>query len=320
MAIALAVVHPRLRPGVRASMALICGSLAVVAGIVDGLRHVLADRLAGDDLTAAAWLAALLALAAGVVLVAHGGAVLWRSRRRDEPRPRRYGRGALVAIAGWSPSTRRAARRARNRRQRQGQVAGATRRPRRPYREVALTTDDGLTLAGWYASSRNRAAVIVFPGREGPVAHARMLTRRGFGVLILDRRGEGERRATTTRAAGAARATSRPPELPRAWRRRDPERIGGLGLSVGESCWCRRLPATGAFAPSSPGRRTAVPRRPAANHGHPQSAALAFAGDHGDRGGCRAREPPAAGWARRRRAADRASARAAHQRWPGQPG
>ena len=45
-----------------------------------------------------------------------------------------------------------------------------------PYREVALTTDDGLTLAGWYAPSRNRAAVIVFPGREGPVAHARMLT------------------------------------------------------------------------------------------------------------------------------------------------
>jgi hypothetical protein len=57
MAIALAVVYPRLPPGVRAIVALFCGSLAVVAGIVDGLRHVLVDRLVGDDLTA------LLALA-----------------------------------------------------------------------------------------------------------------------------------------------------------------------------------------------------------------------------------------------------------------
>jgi alpha-beta hydrolase superfamily lysophospholipase len=60
------------------------------------------------------------------------------------------------------------------------------------YGEVAPTTDYGLTLAGWYAPSRNRAAVIVFPGREGPVAHARMLTRHGYAVLMLDRRGDGE--------------------------------------------------------------------------------------------------------------------------------
>jgi hypothetical protein len=39
--------------------AVIRGSLAVVAGIVDGLRHVMIDRLAGDDLTA------LLCLPAG---------------------------------------------------------------------------------------------------------------------------------------------------------------------------------------------------------------------------------------------------------------
>ena len=40
--------------------------------------------------------------------------------------------------------------------------------------------------------SRNRAAVIVVPGRSGPAAHARMLARHGYGVLLFDRRGEGE--------------------------------------------------------------------------------------------------------------------------------
>jgi len=52
VAIALAAAYPRLRRGVRAIVALTCGSLAIVAGAVDGLRHVLVDRLAGDDLTA----------------------------------------------------------------------------------------------------------------------------------------------------------------------------------------------------------------------------------------------------------------------------
>lgn len=57
---------------------------------------------------------------------------------------------------------------------------------------VSLTTSDGLRLAGSYVPSCNGAAVIAFPGREGPLRHARMLVRHGYGVLLLDRRGEGE--------------------------------------------------------------------------------------------------------------------------------
>ena len=56
---------------------------------------------------------------------------------------------------------------------------------------MALTTKDGLRLAAWYVPSRNGAAVVVFPGRRGPLGHARMLVRHGYGVLLLDRRGEG---------------------------------------------------------------------------------------------------------------------------------
>ena len=55
-----------------------------------------------------------------------------------------------------------------------------------------MTTSDGLRLAGWYVPSRNGAAVIAFPGRNGPQAHTRMLARHGYGVLLFDRRGQGE--------------------------------------------------------------------------------------------------------------------------------
>src|ERR1051325_4437979 len=54
------------------------------------------------------------------------------------------------------------------------------------------STPDGLELKGWYVPSSNRAAVIVFPGKKGTQRHARMLVRPGYGVLVFDRRGEGQ--------------------------------------------------------------------------------------------------------------------------------
>jgi len=60
-----------------------------------------------------------------------------------------------------------------------------------PHQDVGFTTSDGLRLHGWYIPSRNGAAVVDFPGRLGTQAHARMLARHGYGVLLFDRRGEG---------------------------------------------------------------------------------------------------------------------------------
>jgi uncharacterized protein len=102
------------------------------------------------------------------------------------------------------------------------------------YRDVAFTTGDGLRLKGWYVPSRNGAAVISFPGRKGPQKPARLLARHGYGVLLFDRRGEGESDGDPnllgwqgTRDIGAAIAFLKGrPEV-------DDERIGGLGLSVG---------------------------------------------------------------------------------------
>ncbi|HEX5782791.1 MAG TPA: CocE/NonD family hydrolase, partial [Solirubrobacteraceae bacterium] len=204
-------------------------SLAIVAGIVDGVRHVLIDRVAGDDVTA------VLALVAGAILIMLGTAVLWTSRRRDEPLRRRYGRRALITIAAvvsaYFVVLPVAIAVVVNHKARAPIVAPEL---GRPHEQVSLRTSDGLELVGWYAPSRNRAAVIVFPGHDGPAPHARMLVRRGYGVLMLDRRGEGESQGDYN-----ARGWGGEPDLEAAISYLaerddvDSQRIGGLGLSVG---------------------------------------------------------------------------------------
>ena len=99
---------------------------------------------------------------------------------------------------------------------------------------MRLTTSDGLRLRAWYVPSRNGAAVIAFPGRSQPVPHARMLIRHGYGVLMLDRRGEGASEGDYNAFGWAGEPDLR---AAIAFLRRqpdvDPARIGGLGLSVG---------------------------------------------------------------------------------------
>jgi dienelactone hydrolase len=103
-----------------------------------------------------------------------------------------------------------------------------------PHEDVEFTTADGLRLKGWYIRSRNGAAVISFPGRASSQKRAKLLARHGYGVLLFDRRGEGESEGDPNlfgwqgeRDIHAAVAfLQRRPDV-------DPERIGGIGLSVG---------------------------------------------------------------------------------------
>jgi len=223
------VVYPRLRPGGRAVLALCVGLVATVGAVAEAGYHALEVGPSGDDFTG------LAMLAAGVALLAVGGMTLWRSRRLEEPLARRYARRSLVAVAGalvafqvvvpialayvLTHASRPVVPRA---------DLGA------PHEEVSITTADGFELRGWYVRSKNGAAVIVFPGRTGPQPHARMLVRHGYGVLLLDRRGEGQSEGDPNGlgwgmdadiAAAAAFLRERP----------DVEhgRVGGLGLSVG---------------------------------------------------------------------------------------
>lgn len=215
----------RARAGARAVVTLVWGVLAIVAGVVDGARHVAVAGLGGDDVFA------LLALVAGVVLVVVGIVVLVRSRRRDGTLRRRVLRRTAIAVAGLIVGfyvvlpiafaivgTHRA---------RSADDAAAF------GRDVALRTSDGLRLHATYVPSRNGAAIVVVPGRSAP-GQARMLARHGYGVLLLDRRGEGRSEGDAN-----ARGWGGVPDVRAAvaWLRSRPEvepgKVGGLGMSVG---------------------------------------------------------------------------------------
>ena len=76
--------------------------------------------------------------------------------------------------------------------------------------------------------------MIAFPGRKGPQRKARMLARHGYGVLLFDRRGEGRSEGEPNSwgwggdadVKAAIAYLQRRPDV-------DPDRIGGIGLSVG---------------------------------------------------------------------------------------
>lgn len=105
------------------------------------------------------------------------------------------------------------------------------------FRDVTLTTGDGLKLAAWYVPGKNRAAVILVHGLGGSkvhmLNHARALAFGGYGVLMLDLRAHGGSEGDTVNTvseaedvlAGAAYLRSRPDV--------DAARIGALGVSLG---------------------------------------------------------------------------------------
>ena len=63
------------------------------------------------------------------------------------------------------------------------------------YQDVVTTTEDGIALSGWYIPSANGGAVVLRHGsgstRTDTLAHAEVIAKRGYGVLMLDARGHG---------------------------------------------------------------------------------------------------------------------------------
>jgi hypothetical protein len=219
---------PRLPGAGRGAVALVIGVLGL-ATTVEAVYYTRAVGPSGDDFTG------LLAIPAALLLLGLGATTLWRTRRTDGNRPWRYARRALLVVAGvlvanvvvfpigFAYVVTHTAR--------------AVVPPNRlgvAAENVAFRTSDGLKLVGWYVPSRNGAAVIVFPGRKGPQRQTRMLARHGYGVLLFDRRGEGNSDGDPNAfgwggdrdiTAAIAFLEHRPDV--------DPDRIGGIGLSVG---------------------------------------------------------------------------------------
>ena len=226
--VSFAWAYPRHRPGLRGTLAIFVGLFMVVMGAGEAGYYTRENGPSGDDYTG------LLAIPAGLLLGGVGVFTLWRSRKGGRP-IWRYARRAALTLAfliglyvvlypfAESYVLTHAARAYVPTPQ-----LGAT------FEEVSFTTSDGLQLQGWYVPSKNGAAVISFPGRKGPQKPARLLARHGYGVLLFDRRGEGESEGDPNTLgwvgnrdvkAAIAFLQARPDV--------DGDRIGALGLSVG---------------------------------------------------------------------------------------
>jgi hypothetical protein len=103
------------------------------------------------------------------------------------------------------------------------------------HEDVTFQTSDGLTLHGWYIPSKNGAAIIDFPGRKPLTqAHARMYAKHGYGVLLFDRRGEGKSDGEGNMFGwGGEKDINAAVEFLKQRPDVDPDRIGGIGFSVG---------------------------------------------------------------------------------------
>jgi uncharacterized protein len=226
---AVAVLYPRVRAGVRGWLALTFGALGIAFG-VPSAYWLSQGEASGDHYTTGP-----LAILAGVALMVTGLVVLWRSRRSYGSRRRTFLRRALtLAVAvplgfaifmlvvfpiGFAYTYTHTGR---------GVVEPDL---RVPYEQITVTTSDSIQLTGSYVPSKNRAAVILFPGATRS-AEARMLIRHGYGVLLLNPRGQGTSEGDTVRWAGdrdllaGAEYLKTRPDV-------DDARIGAFGFSVG---------------------------------------------------------------------------------------
>jgi uncharacterized protein len=222
------IVYPRLRAGARATIALLAGFFGVLAG-TEAVQYTRTVGASGDDYSG------LLSIPAGLLLIGLGTVTLWRSRRTDDRPWWRYARRLLLVaaslIAAFAVLFPFAI----------GYVVTHAARATVPaadlgaaYEDVEFTTADGLLLKGWYIPSRNGAAVISFPGRASSQERAKLLARHGYGVLLFDRRGEGESEGDPNTFGWQGERDIRA-AVAFLQRRADvdPNRIGGIGLSVG---------------------------------------------------------------------------------------
>ena len=227
--LAAAAAYPRVRAGTRALLTFAVGLAGLVFGAIEAGYYTFSVGPSGDDFTG--WAAAV----AGVVLIGLGAVTLWRSRRLDDNRKRRYARRTAKGLATVVllsevvfPFSAMYLTTHVSRAEVPAPDLGAD------HEDVTLTTSDGLELQGWYVPSRNGAAVIAFPGRKGPQAQTRMLVRHGYGVLLFDRRGEGASEGDPSMWGwGGERDIHAAVEFLRHRPDVDPDRIGGIGLSVG---------------------------------------------------------------------------------------
>jgi uncharacterized protein len=241
---AVAALYPRLRAGARAATAATIGAIGASTGF-PGVYHLLDGSASGDHYSG------LGAVAAGLMLLAVAPTVLWKSRKTRGSRGRRYlrrlgslGIAGLTAAAafvflvlpvGFSYGYTHI-----------GRTSASVDEVGLPHEPVTLTASDGIDLSAAYVPSKNGAAVIVFPGAAA-LKEARMIARNGYGVLLLDPRGQGKSGGDNVRWAGD-RDLIAAAEYLQTRSDIDPDRIAGFGSSVGGEILIEAAAQSDAFA------------------------------------------------------------------------
>ena len=215
--------HPILSAGIAA----VVGVVATAVGAGIGIRHVTKAGLTSTTVLG------LALLVFGVALLAFAGVVGWQALHRWQrlwllpvtlvallviwP----VAEGTMLALG---PGTGL------------GSVTPAARGL--SYSDVTFGTSDGVRLSAWYVPSINHAAVVAVPGagstRTGTLDQAVVLARHGYGVLMVDPRGQGNSGGQVMDAGwygdrdigAAVTFLQHQPGV-------DPGRIGVLGLSMG---------------------------------------------------------------------------------------
>jgi hypothetical protein len=225
---AIGLIYPFLRAGLRAAISMTLGAIVFAIG-VPGVNYLLDGHAAFDHYTA------LLAFPAALTLIVSGFAILWSARRTGGTRRHRYLLRSLtvatvlvaaplvffvlvfpIAFAyGYA------------------HVGSSASIPELDVdaESVTVRTTDGLDLEAAYVPSKNRAAMIVYPG-AGRTDEALMLARHGYGVLLLVPRGQGSSEGDVVRWAGDTDLLAGADYL-RGRPDVDDDRIGAIGFSVG---------------------------------------------------------------------------------------
>jgi hypothetical protein len=253
-------VFPSARPALRSAIALLFGALALVNGMLH-VKHIADSGAAASDLTGA------LAAAAGLTLVGLAMAIPWLHRGEGAvSRRRRWAYrvlslpiGLIAVFYTVLPMCIGLTETHKYR-----EPIGAP--PSADYQQVAFRAGDGVRLSAWYRPTRNGATILVVHGgggdRTGAVAHAELLARHGYGVLLGDARGRGRSEGTQNAwgwgwdedVAGALAFLKTRSEV-------DPERIGGRSRTrIGS--WASRR-SRRSCSPSSPPSERPRARSPA---------------------------------------------------------
>ncbi|GAB2465055.1 alpha/beta hydrolase [Jatrophihabitans fulvus] len=202
------------------------GTVVTALGAGVAVRHLAKDGLR-------AGVVGVLVLAAGVAVLAFAWHTLWRALRRW--RRLWLVPGSLVVLLlafsmaqgvalSWAPRTAPGSQTPRDR----GLAS----------EDVAFRTRDGVRLSAWYLPAANHRAVVTVPGsgsdRTATLGQAAVLNHHGYGVLMVDPRGQG-RSGGQAMDAGWSGDEDLSAAVGFLQQRAgiDPSRIGVLGLSMG---------------------------------------------------------------------------------------